>query len=379
MRNNVTRLSVFALALSGCVSARVLDVEGDRLFREGRYTEAAARFREQGLKIGDGTLGDGNDGLLYLMDLGLSLHSAGDYAESNKAFLRAEDIAEIKDYTSLSNEAASLLVGENVRQYQGEDFEKTLITLFIAMNYAAMGDLENARVACRRANSRLWRLKSEGGRDYTENAFAHYLIGVIAQSEGEEDNAAISFRKAIEVEPELERLEKKGNVVVVFQNGIAPIKRPSPVWHELPAFVPRSNPNLGGTVYVNGARHSSTVMAMNIEQWAIKNLDEKYGPLVAKRIAGVVAKEATAYAVEKTTKSELLGALTRIGLYLADQADLRSWQLLPHDLQIARLKLNPGEATIELRGNVVSSFFGNVKQITVPKKGISLVSFRYIP
>lgn len=379
MRSSAIRLSALLVALSGCISARVLDVEGDRLFREGRYSEAAARFREQGLKVGDGILGDGNDGLLYLMDLGLSLHSAGDYVESNKAFLRAEDIAEIKDYTSISNEAASLLVGENVRQYQGEDFEKTLITLFVAMNYAALGDLENARVACRRANSRLYRLKREGGRDYTENAFAHYLIGVIAQLEGEEDNAAISFRKAIEVEPDLAQLERKGNVIVVFENGIAPIKRPSPVWHELPAFVPLANPNRAGEVYVNGERRAATVTAMNIEQWAIKNLDEKYGPLVAKRIAGVVAKEATAYAVERTTKSELLGALTRLGFYLADQADLRSWQLLPHDLQMARLNLKSGETQIELRGDAAPSFPGNRKRIQVPKKGVSLVSFRYIP
>src|SRR4051812_16696599 len=105
-------LAVVLLAglLFGCASARMSDKKVDKDFQEHRYGDAATRlqkgYQEQGEK--------GRDSLLYALDLGLALHSAGKYEESNKVFLQANDLAVIKDYTSLSKEAATLLTSDNI-------------------------------------------------------------------------------------------------------------------------------------------------------------------------------------------------------------------------------------------------------------------------
>src|SRR4051812_46821822 len=99
------------------------DHVSDRLFRDGDYDAAAESLRKGLASQGE----SGRDRLLYLLDLGLALHSAGKYEESNKLFLEADKLAEIKDYTSLAAEATTLLVSENTKDYKGEDFEKVLI------------------------------------------------------------------------------------------------------------------------------------------------------------------------------------------------------------------------------------------------------------
>ena len=61
------------------------------------------------------------------------------------------------------------------------------------------------------------------------------------------------------------------------------------------------------TFEINGQIAGQTAMLHNIEATAIENLDEKWGGLVAKKVAGLVAKGAVGYGVAKLTKSPLLG------------------------------------------------------------------------
>jgi hypothetical protein len=148
-------LTVFSL---GCASARMQDKVSDDLFRRQAYDQAADHLKEGLAKDGD----EGRDSLLYYLDIGLALHSAGKYEESNKYFLRADKLAEIKDYTSLSKEAATLLVSENIQDYKAEDFENVLINTYLSMNYALMGNHEDALVEARRVNQKLYMMVREG-------------------------------------------------------------------------------------------------------------------------------------------------------------------------------------------------------------------------
>ena len=49
------------------------------------------------------------DQLVYLLDYGTALQLAGEYKKSNKIFLQADQLAEAKDYISISKQAISLL------------------------------------------------------------------------------------------------------------------------------------------------------------------------------------------------------------------------------------------------------------------------------
>ena len=94
---------LLCFCLQACVSARMSDRAADRFFRQQNWKAALDDLKE-GLKDEE----DGPDQLLYLLDLGLVAHTAGEFQTSNHYLLKAESIAEIKDYTSLANEAATL-------------------------------------------------------------------------------------------------------------------------------------------------------------------------------------------------------------------------------------------------------------------------------
>lgn len=403
----------FSVLGTGCSSARMSDRESDALFRSGRYSDAAARLQKgleaQGEK--------GRDYLLYLLDLGLALHSDGKFEESNQAFLKADKVAEIKDYTSLAAETATLLVSENLKDYKAEDFENVLISTYLAMNFALMGKGEDARVEARRVNHKLHLMVTEGKRKYKQSAFARYLSAILYEGDQDFNDAYVDYKNAFSIAgdfpglahalwrcawqlrlpDEMEEWDKKfnltakdheeakklgpqshqGEIIVLYENGISPLKRPNPDFQSVPKFYPRYNPIRYAAVEVNGELKGTTYPLENIETTAIQNLNEKYAGIIAKKIAGLAVKGSIGYAVGRTTDSPLLGMLTAMLLNAADQADTRSWNLLPRDLQILRIPVQPGTYTVRaLPGGAALPL---PKMIQVNRGEKVFVSFRYIP
>lgn len=394
------------------------DTKTDSLFRSGDYDGAATR-----LKAGlEKETVEGKDGLLYLLDLGLSLHTGGKFEESTKYFRLADKVADLKDYTSLSTEASTLLVSDTVKQYKGEDFENVLINAYLAMNYALMGKREDALVEAKRVNRKLYLMVTDGKRKYKQNAFARYLSGILYEADRNWNDANVDYRLAAELLPELPgigrdlwamanklknredmtSLEKKyeltsedlaeakkrvsptrpAEIVVIFQNGISPKKIPEPQFPSVPKFVPRFNPVSGGEVVVSGEAgeiaRAKTNPLMNIEEVAIENLKEKWGGILAKKIAGVVVKSAIGSVIDSKTGNSGLGSLVALALYASDQADTRSWNLLPRDLQIARLSVEPGTYSVGLQPIGASAALP-AKTVQVKAGEKIFVNFRYMP
>ena len=404
-------ISFCCLLQLSCASKRVSDQESDTLFKKGSYTQAAERLGKALEAQGENS----KDELHYLLDIGLAYHCAGLYEESNQSLLKADRIADIKDYTSLSKEAATLLVSENIQHYKGEDFEKILIHVYLAMNYALLGATEDALVEARRVNHKLHLMVSQGERKYKQNAFARYLSAILYESEKNYNDAYIDYQKTYELLPtipqlgrdlwrcakllhmpdemekwdgifkldvqdhkkalELNSKSKKGEIIILYENGISPIKKPHPSFHSIPQFFPRENPVNQAIIRVNGLEMGTPLSFENIEETAIKNLDEKYSSIIGKKLAGIATKEALAYGISQ--KSPLLGQLTRMTLYATDQADLRSWNLLPKELQILRIPVEPGTYTIEAQPVGQNPLPSKVIQVSPQKK--VFVNFRYIP
>jgi hypothetical protein len=118
-------------------------------------------------------------------------------------------------------------------------------------------------------------------------------------------------------------------------------------------------------------------MLDNIEKASIEALDEKYAGIIARKVAGIVAKEAVGYAVAQKTNSPLLGYLTKMALYASDQADLRSWNLLPHDLQVLRIPVEPGTYRVRALPGGGAPTPDKTIQVLAGKK--VFVTFRYMP
>jgi hypothetical protein len=404
---------ILPLILQGCASARMSDRESDNLFREGKYVEAAESLKKGFAKQGEGS----RDELLYLLDIGLALHTAGLYDESNKYLLKADKVAEIKDYTSLSSEAATLVTSDNIKGYKGEDFENTLISMYLALNYAMKGDYENSLVEARRVNRKLQLMITQGERKYKQNAFARYLSAIVYEAEGNWNDAYIDYKETYKIEPtfpglgrdlwrmasflhmtdKMEDWDKefdlskedhekakllspkkgRGELIVIYENGISPIKRPNPDFYSVPKFFPRPNPVLYADVEVDGQVAGPTIRLHDIEATAIENLNEKYAGIIAKKLAGVVVKEVAGNAVAKATGSQLLGQLSKLAMYASDQADVRSWNLLPRDLQVARIPVDPGKHKVKL--NLAGGGSLPEREVTVKAGKKVFLNWRYMP
>ena len=369
-----------ALLLLRCSSYASKIAEPRNLLEAQQYDNAIEKLR----RLAEAK---DNDELLYLMDLGYAYHLAGYYKEAIETFLKADKIAEIVDYTSLSQEVGSVILNDDIKPYKGENFEKLLINMYLAIDYTLSHQYEDALVECRRVNHKLDMMISQGGLPYEQNSFAKYLAAALFESRNEINDAFVDYRTVLKwagdypyVEAPLLRLADKlkasqefsefkeqfpktedykisknqGEVILLLETGRAPVKVPSQQLNLVPVFKKRSYfIEYGWLEDKSGAFKARTYPLYSIETTAIRELDQRLGAIVAKKIGGVVAKEVIAYGIEQQTKSPLLGFITRVILHGTDRADLRSWTTLPAQLQIARLTLPVGKHDIVFKeGNM---------------------------
>jgi uncharacterized protein len=362
--------------LSGCAGYAGRIAEPRRYFDQGQYDLAASRLEVL-------TERNDNDKLLYLMDLGLVYHAAKKYPEAIKAFHAAEKLAAEKDYTSVTQEVGSVITNDDALFYKGEDFEKILIHVYLAMDYALMGKFDEALVEARRVNRKLDMLISQGQIPYERNAFAKYLSGVLFESQGDWNGAFVDYRQLrkwnpqspllgnallrvadkLQASQELEEFKKAypeekqyrldkthGEVVVFVEQGKSPVKVPSPQMVLVPVFSKRSfrKQNVVVRDATDASRVCQSKTLFDVEETAIRELNSKLAGMIAKKVAGTIAKHAIGEGVAKASDNKLAGVLTTLFLRATDKADLRSWTTLPATLQIARLALPAGRRDIVL-------------------------------
>jgi len=137
--------------------------------------------------------------LLYLMDLGMTLHLAGEYEESNKYLEEADELVAEQYTKRLSDEATAILLNEGALPYRGDPYEQVMINAVKALNYALLQNLSDALVEARKIDHRLNVLSDSVDQDeYREDPFARYLTGVLYEASGDLNNAFIAYRKAEE-------------------------------------------------------------------------------------------------------------------------------------------------------------------------------------
>jgi hypothetical protein len=357
------------------------------LIREGRFTDALAELKP---------LADqpSNDQLVYLLDYATALQVAGEYQESNKYFHAADKLSDIQDYTSLSLETGSFLLGEEMVQYKGDDFEIILLNAMSAINYLNLGDLDNAMVEVRRLNEKLRRFRLEANRKFTDNALALYLSAIIYEASKSWDDAAIAYENVYKVDPNYEPLRedlirantkarrfeavkkwkslfpevvekpewkdsKLGEVVVIYQQGWGPrkdfrydnMRYPAmyPIWSSVFNISPKLY-SVNGGEEVSQSQFGGQETLFDVEKVAVASLEAQYLALVARRIGGAIVKEVVAERLRK--ENQLVGDLALLAMYASDRADLRQWSTLPRSFKIYRASVPPGEYQLRINGEV---------------------------
>ena len=104
---------------------------------------------------------ENKDRVLFYLDMGIALHNAGKYEESNKYLSRAEIAIEENFTKSISKLAASMVLNDNVLDYPGEDYEDIFTNILMALNYIHLNNLEDAMVEVRKIDVKLSKLATK--------------------------------------------------------------------------------------------------------------------------------------------------------------------------------------------------------------------------
>ncbi|MDH3251818.1 MAG: hypothetical protein OEM41_03445 [Ignavibacteria bacterium] len=185
-------LSLFFISCAGSMEFfREVDAQVTR----GDYTGAVDAVRKNHDAYGDKST------VLYNLDMGLLLHYQGAADSSNAYFFAAEQKMQDLYTKSISLAALSTILNDNLLPYEGEDFEKVLVNMFLALNYAGKGEADDALVEARKVDVKLreFSRQYEEKNTYKEDAFIRYVAGVLYESRGEINDAFISYRKAYEI------------------------------------------------------------------------------------------------------------------------------------------------------------------------------------
>ncbi|MDL1892439.1 hypothetical protein FBQ87_06055 [Sphingobacteriales bacterium CHB3] len=185
----VTALSFF---LAGCAGTEALRREVDANIARGNYKQAAELIRKN-----DKLYGEKNE-VLYNLDLGLLYHYLGEQDSSNTYFFRAERKIDELFTKSISQQALSFIINDNIIPYDGEDFEKVMVNVFLALNFAQKGDFDGALVEARKVDIKLreYARQYDDKNTYREDAFIRYITGALYESSGEVNDAFIAYRNA---------------------------------------------------------------------------------------------------------------------------------------------------------------------------------------
>lgn len=330
----------------------------------------------------------------YLLNRGLLKFYTGDLAGSRRDLEQAKAIMTSLKAVSLSENFGALTTNETLRSYGGTPSEQVLVHAMLALGYLFDGDRDGARVEMLQADvtmSQLGDTDSVGG----QLASVRLLAGLIYEMNGELDDAMISYRRAHQIirareekVPEalatsllnvsLRRNNEnrndeayqryvsefgreaslpgahEGEWIVFYHDGVVTNKTEtrllvfdSNLEAQISVVMPHYPPSRYRARHLSikaGELRNTEVIEM-IEQRAREDLAAQS----AKTMAAATVRAVTKYQmVRKARESgELGGFLANIAGLLSEQADVRSWNMLPSSIQVARL-VTPLDASVEI-------------------------------
>ncbi len=334
------------------------------------------------------------DLFLYAANKAMLLRMLGKFRQSNEEIEKSKAIIEKYSAISVSEQTSSFIINDATRTYIGTPVEQLMLHIYAALNYLEMDDLDGARVEILQADIRLRTLmQDDPNSPLSIDPFARYLSGIIYEDLGEWSDAMIAYRKAYEayqahaalyaiaIPKQLERslilmADKVGldnerqkyedefglrladfqavnnadtELVLIFNNGLAPIKRETSIQIlepdsgqliriSLPYYQKRDAIIAGARLLLKNDRElvTKTEKVEDISSLEIETLNSQMAAITARALARAVAKHKMAK--EAGQQNGLAGLIVNIAGVLTERADTRSWLTLPAEIQIARLR-----------------------------------------
>jgi len=318
----------------------------------------------------------------YLLDEGILHLYTGDIPGSSTDLQAAKEVMDDLEATSITETTTALTVNETLRSYSGNPTDRVLVHEFLALNYLLSGDRDSARVEVLQSDLQMDEFEQLSG----QLASMQFLGGLIYELNGEYDDAMISYRRAYAILTERQQpvpkalqqsllnmskqqgfdeeyvtfesqfglqaapLEKgQGELIVFYFDGVVtgikeakiPIFSPELgqlVSVALPYYPPPDFHPGTLTIQTNG-EYEHTAKIENIDNRLREDLDERLPAITAVTLARVVMKYQAVHEAEK--ENELAGILVNIAAFATEVADTRSWNMLPFEVEVARVPVDP--------------------------------------
>ena len=402
----------------------------------------------------------GNDKILYNLEHGRVAQLFGRTDLSREDFavaiaaIRSNEQRALISAGQIGATVASFATNDNALPYAGEGYERVLLHHYQALNYLLEADLSGAGVEFRWANTEQQEAlnrhakelekaeleaqkrnvgnaaqNSEFQRRYAQldeaagslknsfqNAYSFYLSGVVYELQGEENDAYIDYKKALEIYPEngyvqrdvlrlarrlqmdddLAALAKRfpalyntpgvatkngeGELILLYEEGFVPPREEI----KIPFFLPGGLVTLAFPYYRGPWRDyypplevltgnemlGRTELLCDVRGLALKSLQEKMPILLTRQTVRAVSK----FLAQQAAK-EKFGAAGQLGMMafsvISENADLRSWLTLPENVQILRVSLPAGPQLLRLQSP--NSLLGTDLTIDVKDGGKTIV------
>ena len=401
----------------------------------GEYTAASASLDKNKL------LKAKRNRLLFLFEKGKLAHMMNQFDSSNKYFNEADIyIEDVR--TTAGDIALGTLLNPMMQSYKGEAFEKFMIHYYKTLNYLSLNEPAEALVEARRISIKSYQLQDKTNNNqnkYSDDAFSLMLQGLIYEKNGDFNNAFISYRNAADIylnnnnswygvrmpiqlkndllrtawlngfTGELARYEELlgqkysptetspgGEVVVFWENGLAPVKREQNFFFALTkdglgnfAFVdPAGAFNIpfdfstgvsrdklrvedlrsirvafpryeeqpvsfsGGSITSDNEKFNFE-KAENINDLAFATLRERFLKDMSVTLSRVAVKKLAEIAArpkedaKNKNEKEALALAIQIFSLASEKADTRNWQSLPHTIYYSRIPLQKGSNVLK--------------------------------
>lgn len=387
------------LFVQGCASWQVHQIAG----------QLPMLGAEQALQQLEQVQAPERDRAQYLLNRGILQFYVGNLAASRADLAEAQRIMAALQATSVVENLAAVSANETLRSYTGTPTDQVLVHAMLALTYLCEGDLDGARVEILQSQVEMQRLAKE---DSTSGQLpsVRFLAGMVYELNREWDSALISYRQAYDIlrqrsqpvpvalqdsllgltrrlglDDEHEKLGSafartyvapaagEGELFVLYLDGVVSSKydsrisvmagdqQPQLVSMVVPVYYPSSYVPRPVTLRVDGNPVSTQVIE-DLEARARDDLSDEMGRIMATTTARAVAKYNLVN--EAQNQSPMAGLLANLATVASEQADVRSWNMLPASIQVARLRV-PAGARIDA-GSWVS---GNAEPLQAAMQG----------
>ncbi len=181
--------------LASCTTKSLVRFEKFRSVTEkGEFLSTALELKKSPKLYGK------NGRFLYNMDIGMLYHYAGEYDSSTSYLLKAAAVYDELFTRSVTNEAASIMINDNVRPYRSKPYEITLVHQMLQFNYLSLDKPDEALVEARAVQLLFneWERKNAKDNRYFTDGMFHYVTSLTYDEEGQTDDAMISLYKAVQ-------------------------------------------------------------------------------------------------------------------------------------------------------------------------------------